>query len=72
MIQNEWNPKGAPKAVYDGIRKGVITDRSQYYQDPSHPFYGANCDGSQSRTRSRRFCARAWGSTSPAPATYPP
>jgi non-heme chloroperoxidase len=45
MLQSEGNPKGAPKAVFDGIREGVLTDRSQYYNDLSKPFYGANRDG---------------------------
>jgi non-heme chloroperoxidase len=32
--------------VFDEIRQGVLTDRSQYYKDLSAPFYGANREGS--------------------------
>jgi hypothetical protein len=35
------NPRGA------NIRAGVSGDRSQYYQDLSEPFYGANRPGNQ-------------------------
>jgi len=45
MLLSEGNPKGAPKAVFDSIREGVLTDRSQYFQDLSRAFYGANRDG---------------------------
>jgi len=45
MVQSEGNPKGAPRLVFDGIRDGVLTDRSQYYKDLSQAFYGANRDG---------------------------
>jgi len=32
--------------VFDGIRSGVLSDRSQYFKDFSGPFYGANRPGS--------------------------
>lgn len=47
MIQTEGNPEGAPKTVFDAIRNGVITDRSQYFQDLALAFYGANRAGSE-------------------------
>ena len=31
--------------VFDGIRAGVLKDRSQYYKDLSLPFFGANRAG---------------------------
>ena len=31
MIKSEKNPGGLPKDVFDGIRKGVIEDRSQFF-----------------------------------------
>ena len=46
MLKTESNPGGLPIDVFDGIRKGVATDRSQYYMDLSKPFYGANLPGS--------------------------
>ncbi|WP_060899577.1 alpha/beta hydrolase [Streptomyces mirabilis] len=47
MLKTEANPEGLPLEVFDEIRKGVATDRSQYYEDLSVPFYGANRPGSQ-------------------------
>ncbi|MEU2261427.1 alpha/beta hydrolase [Streptomyces sp. NPDC019645] len=46
MLKTEANPEGLPMEVFDEIREGVLTDRSQYYKDLSAPFYGANRDGS--------------------------
>lgn len=42
MLKTPANPGGLPIEVFDGIRAGLIGDRSQYYQDLSLPFYGAN------------------------------
>jgi non-heme chloroperoxidase len=42
MLQTDANPGGLPIDVFDAIREGITTDRSQYYQDLSAPFYGAN------------------------------
>jgi non-heme chloroperoxidase len=47
MLKTESNPGGLPIEVFDGIRAGVITDRSQFYKDLSAAFYGANRPGSQ-------------------------
>ena len=33
--------------VFDAIRAGVVADRSQFYQDLSGPFYGANRPGAK-------------------------
>ncbi|MEV6703110.1 alpha/beta hydrolase [Streptomyces sp. NPDC051453] len=46
MLKTEANPEGLPIEVFDEIRQGVLTDRSQYYKDLSAPFYGANREGS--------------------------
>ncbi|MER6733264.1 alpha/beta fold hydrolase [Streptomyces puniciscabiei] len=45
MLRTDANPEGLPIEVFDEIRKGVLTDRSQYYKDLSAPFYGANREG---------------------------
>lgn len=42
MLKTPANPGGLPLEVFDEIRAGVKGDRSQYYQDLSLPFYGAN------------------------------
>lgn len=47
MLKTDANPEGLPREVFDEIRKGVATDRSQFYQDLSAPFYGANREGHQ-------------------------
>ncbi|GAB2450934.1 alpha/beta fold hydrolase [Xylanimonas ulmi] len=46
MVQTPENPEGTPLEVFDGIRAGVVADRSQFYQDLAVPFYGGNRDGS--------------------------
>jgi non-heme chloroperoxidase len=47
MIKTAANPEGTPIEVFDAIRAGVASDRSQYYHDLSVPFYGANRPGSK-------------------------
>jgi non-heme chloroperoxidase len=47
MLKTPANPGGLPIEVFDGIRAGVAGDRSQYYQDLSLAFYGANRPGSK-------------------------
>ncbi|MGC4107133.1 MAG: alpha/beta hydrolase [Thermomicrobiales bacterium] len=46
MVKTAANPEGLPIDVFDGIRNGVSTDRSQFYWDLSESFYGANRAGS--------------------------
>jgi non-heme chloroperoxidase len=47
MVKSESNPDGLPLEVFDGIRHGVLTDRSQFYKDLAVSFYGFNRDGAQ-------------------------
>lgn len=42
MLKTEKNPGGLPIGVFDGIRAGVLKDRSQFYKDVSAAFFGAN------------------------------
>lgn len=42
MLKSDKNPGGLPMSVFDGIRAGLVADRSQFYKDVSGPFYGAN------------------------------
>ena len=46
MLKTSANPGGLPIEVFDGIRAGVLADRSQLFKDLSVPFYGANRPGS--------------------------
>jgi non-heme chloroperoxidase len=45
MLKTDANPGGLPMSVFDGIRAGVLADRSQFFKDLSGPFYGANRPG---------------------------
>jgi len=45
MVQSASNPNGTPLGVFDEIRKGVATNRSQFYRDLTIPFYGFNREG---------------------------
>jgi non-heme chloroperoxidase len=45
MVKTEANPKGTPIEVFDGIRKGVMDNRTQFYKDLSLPFFGYNRPG---------------------------
>ena len=47
MVKAPNNPAGSPIEVFDKIREGVLTDRSQYFKDLSAPFYGANRPGAK-------------------------
>jgi non-heme chloroperoxidase len=42
MLKTPNNPGGLPIEVFDAIRKGVLTDRSQFFKDLALPFYGYN------------------------------
>ena len=42
MLKTERNPGGLPLSVFDGIRAGVVADRSQFFKDLTNPFYGYN------------------------------
>jgi non-heme chloroperoxidase len=42
MLRTAANPGGLPIDVFDGIRKGVLSDRSQFFKDLTMPFYGYN------------------------------
>ncbi len=45
LLKTETNPEGLPIDVFDGIRAGLLKDRSQYYRDLAPVFYGANRPG---------------------------
>jgi len=46
MLKTNANPGGIPMEVFDGIRKGIHADRSQFFKDVTAPFFGANRPGS--------------------------
>ncbi|SHN09275.1 non-heme chloroperoxidase [Duganella sacchari] len=47
MVKSDSNPGGLPMSVFDGIRDGVLKDRSQFFQDLTIPFYGYNRPGAK-------------------------
>ena len=47
MLQTEANPNGTPVEVFDRIRAGVLSDRSQFFKDLTMPFYGYNRPGAK-------------------------
>ena len=48
MVREPGNPGGLPIEVFDGFRKALAEDRSQFYLDiASGPFYGFNRDGAK-------------------------
>src|SRR5437773_11047305 len=47
MLKTAANPGGLPIEVFDGIRAGVLADRSQFFKDLSLPFYGYNRPGAK-------------------------
>ncbi len=43
MVKTDSNPQGTPLSVFDGFRKALADNRSQFYLDvASGPFYGFN------------------------------
>jgi non-heme chloroperoxidase len=47
MVKSAANPEGLPIGVFDGLRAGVLNDRSQFYKELALPFYGANRPGAK-------------------------
>jgi non-heme chloroperoxidase len=47
VLQTPANPEGVPMEVFDGLRAGLVKDRSQFYKDLALQFYGANRPGAE-------------------------
>lgn len=47
MVKSASNPDGVPMEVFDGIRAGLLKDRSQLFHDFTDPFFGGNRPGHQ-------------------------
>jgi non-heme chloroperoxidase len=47
LLKSAKNPDGLPIELFDGLRAGIKADRSQFWQDFSAPFYGANRPGAK-------------------------
>ena len=64
MLKSGTNPEGLPIEVFDGLRAGLVKDRSQFYKDLATPFYGANRPGA--RSRKAYWTSSGCGACSPA------
>jgi non-heme chloroperoxidase len=47
MLKTAANPEGMPIEVFDSIRNGTATNRSQFFKDLTIPFYGFNRPGAK-------------------------
>jgi len=47
MLKSAAYPGGLPIEVFDGIRAGVMANRSQFFMDLTIPFYGYNREGAK-------------------------
>ncbi len=47
MLKTANNPGGLPLEAFDQLRAGLAADRSQFYEDLSAPFFGANRAGAK-------------------------
>jgi non-heme chloroperoxidase len=48
MLKTSGNPGGLPIEAFDGLRKSLAANRSQFYRDlPAGPFYGFNRPGAK-------------------------
>jgi non-heme chloroperoxidase len=47
MLKTDTNPGGLPIEAFNQIRSAVLADRSQFFEDLSAPFYGANRPGAK-------------------------
>ncbi len=47
LLKTADNPEGIPIDVFDGLRAGLMKDRSQFYKEFASPFYGANQPGAK-------------------------
>ncbi|MEW2071793.1 alpha/beta hydrolase [Streptomyces sp. NPDC007346] len=49
MLKTDANPDGLDREVFDGLRDGVRTDRSEFYRELSQEFYGTEDDATVSQ-----------------------
>jgi non-heme chloroperoxidase len=63
MLKTAANPGGLPMDTFDGIRAGVLADRSQFFKDLTLPFYGANRPGAKVSIKGAYDCIKAFSET---------
>jgi non-heme chloroperoxidase len=47
MLKTVANPEGLPMEAFDNLRRGLLKDRAQFYEDLAVMFYGANRPGAK-------------------------
>ncbi|MEV3921551.1 alpha/beta fold hydrolase [Actinomadura coerulea] len=47
MLQTGDNPEGVPEQAFEGIKNGILRERSQYWKDASEAFFSANRPGNK-------------------------
>ncbi|MEU1126008.1 alpha/beta hydrolase [Streptomyces sp. NPDC005899] len=47
MLQGPDNAEGVPRSVFDGIKQGILTERSQFWRDTAEGFFGADRAGNK-------------------------
>lgn len=47
MLQGPDNPDGVPQDVFDGIKQGILKERSQFWKDTAEGFFSANRPGNK-------------------------
>jgi non-heme chloroperoxidase len=45
MVKTVDNPEGMPVESFDGVRQGLVADRSKFFQEVTVPYYGYNLPG---------------------------
>ncbi|MFD0904044.1 alpha/beta fold hydrolase [Actinomadura sediminis] len=53
MIQGPGNPEGVPEQVFEDIKRGILTERSQYWKDASEAFFSASRPGTKATQGNR-------------------
>ena len=47
MLQGADNPEGVPGEVFDGLKAGILAERSQFWKDTAVGFFSANREGAK-------------------------
>lgn len=47
MVQGPDNPEGVPESVFEGLKAGIVAERSQFWKDTAVGFFGANRSGNK-------------------------
>ncbi|MFC9964148.1 alpha/beta fold hydrolase [Nocardia ignorata] len=42
MAQSDSNPEGVPDSVFNSLKEGILTERSQFWRDTAEGFFSAN------------------------------